>query len=131
MPSLIHVPISAGELVDKITILEIKNARIADEAKLRNIRQELTLLQGIQRQTLPASAQLQALQQALQDVNTRLWDIEDEVRIRGAEEPVSARFIELARAVYVRNDERFQLKRQINELVGSPLREEKSYGNEG
>ena len=126
----IHVPISPGELIDKLTILEIKSERIADEVKVRNVRRELELLTKIQSQQVPDSEPLRILQQALKDVNTQLWDIEDEVRLRGAENGVSPRFIELARAVYTKNDERFQLKRQINELVGSPLVEEKSYGSE-
>ena len=78
----IQVPISAGELVDKITILEIKAERIDDQAKLRNIRRELELLRKTQQQTLPTSPALAALQQALKDINAQLWNIEDEVRLR-------------------------------------------------
>ena len=122
------VPISPGELIDKITILEIKSARMTDAAKLHNVRTELTLLN----ETWSASeysrkADIGAEWSGLRDVNGQLWDIEDEIRDQERASQFGARFIELARAVYVTNDERAALKRRINDKLGSALVEEKSY----
>jgi hypothetical protein len=122
------VPISPGELIDKITILEIKSARMSDAAKLHNVRTELALLNG----TWSASdysrkADISPEWSALRDVNGRLWDIEDEIRDQERAGQFDARFIELARAVYVTNDERAAIKRRINDKLGSVLVEEKSY----
>lgn len=123
------VPISIGELLDKITILEIKSERIADKAKLLNVRKELELLRdtwtrlGIER---PELAQLMT---QLKDVNERLWEIEDNIRGQESLRSFGPEFVELARTVYVTNDERASLKREINDLTGSSLVEEKSYRN--
>ena len=122
------VPISPGELIDKITILEIKSARMTDGAKLHNVRTELTLLT----ETWNASeysrkVDIGAEWTGLRDVNGQLWDIEDEIRDKERDGQFDARFIELARAVYVTNDERAALKRRINSKLGSALVEEKSY----
>jgi hypothetical protein len=125
------VPVSPGELLDKITILRIKVARIRDPAKLANVRHELDALEQTWRASPFAKAgpDKDVLQEtkALEAVNTRLWAIEDEVRDKERARSFDARFIELARSVYVENDERARLKRQINDKLGSSIVEEKSY----
>jgi hypothetical protein len=122
----VYVEIAAGELVDKITILEIKQERIADEAKLHNIRAELETLR-IARATLPVSQELDRLTGELKNVNEALWRIEDDIRGHERVKDFGPAFIELARAVYLTNDRRAELKRRINEQAGSRLVEEKSY----
>jgi hypothetical protein len=121
------VPISPGELIDKITILEIKSARMTDEAKLRNVRTELELLNATWRASAYAAVDISAEWKGLRDVNAQLWDIEDDIRDKERDGQFDARFIELARAVYVTNDERAAIKRKINVKLGSALVEEKSY----
>lgn len=121
------VPISPGELIDKITILEIKSARMTDAAKLRNVRIELDLLNETWSASAYSSVDISAEWQGLRDVNGQLWDIEDDIRDKERDGQFDARFIELARAVYVTNDERAALKRKINVKLGSALVEEKSY----
>jgi hypothetical protein len=125
------VPISPGELIDKITILRIKAARIADQAKLANVRRELELLEQTWRRSAFASAgpakDISGDTAALEAVNARLWDIEDEIRDKERTRTFDAAFIELARSVYVQNDERARLKRRINDKLGSAIVEEKSY----
>lgn len=121
------VPISPGELIDKITILEIKSARMNDAAKLHNVRTELALLNETWRASAYSVVDISAEWQGLRDVNGRLWDIEDEIRDRERAGAFDQKFIELARAVYVTNDERAALKRRINTKLGSTLVEEKSY----
>jgi len=123
----ILVPISPGELLDKITILRIKSARIADEAKLANVHRELSRLQASRVAVLGADADLAVEETALERVNAELWDIEDRIREHEAQQRFDAAFIELARAVYLRNDERAALKRRINLKLQSALVEEKSY----
>jgi hypothetical protein len=125
--SVILVPISPGELLDKITILRIKSARMTDPAKLENVRHELVLLEQTWARTVPNAAQLAADEHALETVNTRLWDIEDRIREHEAGRRFDASFIELARAVYVTNDERAAIKKRINVALGSKIVEEKSY----
>jgi hypothetical protein len=123
----VMVPVSWGEIIDKITILEIKGERLTDEAKLDNVRRELSLLVAVREREFPKHAELAALSQALKKVNAGLWEIEDEIRDHERARTFGSRFIELARAVYVTNDHRAALKRQINDLLGSELVEEKSY----
>jgi len=123
----ILVPISPGELLDKITILRIKAARMSDPAKVANVKHELQLLEQTWRQSVPAGVNITADEQALEKVNAELWVIEDEIRDRELARAFDARFIELARAVYVTNDERAAIKRRINQALGSALVEEKSY----
>ena len=123
----ISVPISPGELLDKITILRIKSARMRDAAKLVNVRHELQLLEQTWRAVLPAGTDLRSEEQSLEAVNARLWDVEDLLRDQEAEKRFDAKFIELARAVYVTNDERAAIKKRINVKLGSALVEEKSY----
>jgi hypothetical protein len=123
----IAVPISPGELLDKITILRIKSARMQDAAKLVNVRHELQLLEQTWRAVLPAGIDLRSEEQALEAVNAKLWDVEDLLRDQEAEKRFDAKFIELARAVYFTNDERAAIKKRINLKLGSALVEEKSY----
>jgi len=121
------VPISPGELIDKITILEIKSARMTDTAKLHNVRTELALLNETWRASAFAAVDITAEWAGLRDVNGALWDIEDRIRDKERANLFDAEFIELARAVYVTNDERAAIKRRINTKLGSSLVEEKSY----
>ncbi len=123
----ILVPISPGELLDKITILRIKSARIADATKLANVRHELALLEGIWAQAVPDGSATAADERALEAVNARLWDIEDHIRDEERAKRFGERFIELARAVYICTDERAAIKKRINLALGSTLVEEKSY----
>ena len=122
----ILVPISPGELLDKITILRIKSARIADQAKLANVRIELELLEDTWHEAR-GEANVAADERALQAVNERLWDIEDRIREKEGRRAFDQEFIELARSVYIENDRRAALKKRINLALGSRLLEEKSY----
>jgi len=122
----ILVPVSPGELLDKITILRIKSARIGDAAKVANVRLELSLLEKTWREAV-GSTDVSAEEQALQAVNERLWVIEDDIRDKERAQAFDARFIELARAVYVENDERAAIKKRVNVKLGSRIVEEKSY----
>ena len=125
--SLITTPISHGELLDKITILEIKAAQIVDAAKLANVRHELDLLDGIWNADAAAAVDLGDARARLKAVNQKLWVIEDDIRLKEKAQAFDAEFIALARAVYVTNDERAAIKREINVKLGSALIEEKSY----
>jgi hypothetical protein len=127
MMRTIAIPGGAGELIDKITILEIKAQRIVDEAKLRNVAVELQLLRDTQDREAINHPRLEALKSDLAAVNARLWDVEDEIRICEKKAEFGPRFIELARAVYQTNDRRAALKREINLLFDSAIVEEKSY----
>ncbi len=125
--SLISVPVSYGELLDKIAILQIKAERIVDPAKLANVRHELVTLEAGWA-AHPASGQdVAALRARLKAVNERLWEIEDAIRVCEQRRDFGEDFIRLARAVYFENDERAQVKREINLALGSQLVEEKSY----
>ncbi len=123
----ILVPISPGELLDKITILRIKSERITDAQKLTNVRAELDALGATWQASGAATATVAADEAALQRVNEQLWDIEDRIRELEREQRFDAEFIELARAVYITNDERAAIKKRINSALGSRLVEEKSY----
>ena len=125
--SLIHVPVSFGELIDKITILEIKSERIADEAKLVNIRHELELLEQTWADSPASATDISPARTRLKQINEQLWEIEDKIRLKEAAKAFDARFVELARAVYVTNDDRARVKLEINTALGSELVEEKSY----
>ncbi len=127
--SELKVAISPGEMLDKITILRIKSARMTDPAKLLNVRTELDALQATWASSVYASADIAADEAALLTVNERLWVIEDEIRDKERAQAFDVRFIELARAVYFENDERAAIKRRINIRLGSGLVEEKSYSN--
>ena len=128
MPELL-VPISPGELIDKITILEIKSARMSDAAKLKNVRTELALLNETWRASAYSATDISAEWTGLREVNMQLWDIEDRIRDKERDAKFDAEFIELARAVYVTNDERAAIKKRINTKLGSTLVEEKSYAS--
>jgi hypothetical protein len=123
----ILVPISPAELLDKVTILRIKVARIQDAGKLANVKLELSLLEQTWKESGGEAHDLAPDEHALQSVNERLWDIEDRIRDKEARQTFDRDFIELARAVYVCNDERAAIKRRINVRLGSRLVEEKSY----
>lgn len=125
----ILVPISPGELIDKLTILEIKAERIRDTAKLANVRHELQLLQETWRQSGHAQGDIQKEWDELRRINADLWDIEDKIRDEERAHRFEAEFIRLARAVYVTNDERARVKREINTRLGSKIVEEKSYSD--
>ncbi|WP_257387877.1 DUF6165 family protein [Tahibacter caeni] len=127
--SQITTPISHGELIDKITILEIKSERIADPAKLTNVRKELDLLLEVWSGDAAAAVDIGAERARLKAVNQALWDIEDRIRLKEKAQSFDAEFIELARAVYFQNDDRAAIKREINLKLGSQLIEEKSYQN--
>ena len=123
----VHVPVSWGEVIDKITVLEIKSEKLRDAAKLANVRKELGLLVAIRDQEFPNHQDLAKLSAELKAINSALWKIEDDIRDCERDQDFGPKFIELARAVYVTNDERANVKRQINDLLGSDLVEEKSY----
>jgi hypothetical protein len=123
----ILVPVSPGELLDKITILRIKVARIMDPGKVANVRLELDLLEKTWRDAGCAAFDVARDERALEEVNERLWDVEDLIRDKEAKQTFDREFIELARAVYVANDERAAIKKRINLQLGSRLVEEKSY----
>ncbi|PJK15309.1 hypothetical protein CO613_00920 [Lysobacteraceae bacterium NML07-0707] len=125
--SEISVPVSFGELLDKIAILEIKSERMRDEAKLANVRTELAALNKTW-DAHPASAQdIAELRAALKAVNERLWVIEDDIRLKEKAQAFDDEFIKLARSVYFENDERARIKKAINLALGSTYVEEKSY----
>jgi len=125
--SEIKVPISPGELLDKITILRIKAQRMSDPAKLSNVRLELRTLEETWGASTYAKIDIGADIDALGLVNERLWVIEDDIRDKERAQAFDAEFIRLARAVYIENDERAAIKRRINAKLGSVLVEEKSY----
>jgi hypothetical protein len=124
---LVKIPVSVGELFDKITILKIKAARLSDAGKLENVRRELDSLEAVAAD-LPAPPQLDALVERLQAINDALWDVEDGKRAHEREGRFDDAFITLARRVYKENDQRAAIKREINLLTGSTLVEEKSHG---
>ena len=121
------VNIAPGELIDKITILEIKLERIGDPAKLRNVRHEYDELTGVLAASIVESPALINLRAELKAINETIWQVEDDIRDHERGKDFGPTFIELARAVYFTNDKRAVVKRQINELLDSALIEEKSY----
>ncbi|WP_027487831.1 DUF6165 family protein [Allorhizobium undicola] len=123
---MIEVPVSWGELIDKITILQIKADRIADAGKRANVERELALLTE-KLQPVATHEAVGAVMKDLREVNTALWVIEDDIRDCEREGDFGSRFIELARSVYITNDRRAELKRDINVALGSGIIEEKSY----
>ena len=125
--SEILVPVSFGELLDKISILQIKSERISDPAKLANIRKELSALEKTWMAHPAAGGDIVELRAQLKAVNERLWVIEDDIRICEKNQDFGPEFIRLARSVYFENDERARIKRDINLALGSQLVEEKSY----
>lgn len=130
---IVNVPVSPGELIDKMTILEIKSERITDEARLAHVATELAALTRARDSAFKAAGlttlppTLIVLSADLKAVNATLWEIEDDIRACERAQDFGARFIELARAVYITNDKRSALKQEINRLLGSALTEVKSY----
>ncbi len=127
--SEILVPVSFGELLDKIAILQIKSERMTDPAKLANVRRELDALEATWSAHEASRVDIAALRGELKAVNERLWVIEDDIRDKEAAQAFDAGFIELARSVYFQNDERARIKREINLALGSAYVEEKSYAD--
>lgn len=125
----ITVPIAPGELIDKITILEIKSERITDSAKLENVRYELELLNKTWQSSEFAATDITVEKQSLKEINTALWEIEDDIRVSESKNNFGPTFIELARSVYITNDKRAEVKRLINTKLGSQIFEEKSYAD--
>ena len=123
------IPVSWGEVIDKITILEIKEQRISGEAALRNIGNELSALREIVEAQGDALEVIADLVDRLREVNLRLWDVEDAIRLKERDGAFDADFVQLARSVYVENDERSAIKRDINRITSSALVEERSYRN--
>lgn len=125
----IKVEVSYGELIDKITILQIKAEKINDQTKLENIKNELALLENSLLFLDNEIQELPVLAKQLKEINEKLWDIEDAIRDKERLKEFDQSFIELARAVYRTNDMRYAIKKKINELLGSVIQEEKSYTN--
>lgn len=124
---LINTPVSIGEVVDKVTILAIKSERIKDFEKLVNINNELKLLRDILDDIEGLMDKIEDHYFDLKSINEELWDIEDDIRIKEYKKEFDEDFIRLARLVYVTNDKRAEIKKQINLTLGSNLIEEKSY----
>lgn len=125
---MVSVPVSYGELFDKITILRIKSELIRNPEKLLNIKTELAALSSAAKEYVPDTPDVSDLVETLYTINRRLWDIEDGKRDAERRKVFDADFIELARQVYTQNDQRADIKRQINLALGSEIIEEKSYG---
>lgn len=123
----ILIPVSVGELVDKITILEIKSNLITDTQKLKNIDKELSALRKVLDSLNLDSDNFSNMYSDLLDTNMKLWQIEDEIRILEKKNDFGENFISLARDVYITNDTRFDIKNKINDFFGSSYKEEKSY----
>jgi len=123
----ILTPVSIGELIDKITILEIKEQRLTAPQAVANVRTELAVLRREAERLGPAPAALEALKRDLKSINEALWDIENGTRAKEAAKSFDQQFIELTRSVYINNDKRARIKRQINDLMQSGLVEEKQY----
>ena len=130
MPETIEAPIATGELIDKITILEIKSARVHDAPKLANIATELTLLCQRRDASLSPSPALDQLTARLKAVNELLWDLEDRIRDCERRKEFGPDFVDIARGIYRANDQRASIKREISLACGSKLIEEKSYAAE-
>ncbi len=119
--------ISCGELIDKITILKIKSEQITDPEKLQNVLTELAALQQTCDEYIDKNAEVERLQQLLQEINQALWDIEDAIRVKERNKEFDDEFIEIARSVYITNDKRCVIKKEIDKVLGSRITEEKSY----
>jgi len=122
---IISVPISIGELLDKISILEIKLERIYDPAKLESVRKEYEALHKVLKDS--HIIRYESYLKSLKDINSELWDIEDDIRLKERDKKFGKDFVELARKVYVTNDRRFGVKEKVNHFYGSAIKEEKSY----
>ncbi len=131
MADHILVPTAPGELIDKLTILRLKEERISDPAKVENVRVEKAALMETANSQVPPSAALTSLWEDLYTINADLWVIEDDIRDCEKAKDFGEEFIRLARAVYITNDKRANVKKKINLLLGSALIEEKSYSDHG
>lgn len=127
----ILAPISAGELIDKITILRIKLEKLGDAARLDNVRHELHQLMQVRTQSKLDIDALALLESQLLEINRELWQVEDKLRAREHARDFDAGFVDLARLVYKLNDQRSALKKKINQMTGSSIVEEKSYVSYG
>ena len=125
--SKILAEISAGELIDKITILEIKKAKITNKDKLVEIEKELLSLKDTMKKFIPNNSEVSKFKDNLKDINLKLWDIEDGKRSAEKNNDFGEKFVELARKVYKFNDERAKIKLAINNALGSNIKEVKSY----
>ena len=124
---IIQVPVSPGEVLDKITILEIKSERISDVGKLANVKRELDLLQASWQQSVKQDETVRRIHDKLKTINEALWEIEDDIRDKERAKEFDQVFIDLARSVYVTNDQRANAKKELNVYLGSEIVEEKSY----
>ena len=129
MGSNLIIPISPAELIDKITILEIKRQFIKNSTKLKNVNLEYKLLLDVLINNVSGSEELDLLRSQLKEVNMKLWDIEDKIRDLEKNKVFDKKFIELARLVYFTNDKRSEIKKDINKLLNSEIVEEKSYSD--
>ena len=125
----IEIPVSFGELIDKLTILEIKKSKITNKEKLKKIQLEYELLNKKYQTILNDRKELQVFYEALLKVNNKLWEIEDKIRIFENNKEFNEEFIDLARSVYKSNDERFAIKNEINKTFDSEIQEQKEYEN--
>ncbi|MGE4170285.1 MAG: DUF6165 family protein [Candidatus Margulisiibacteriota bacterium] len=125
----ILVPVAPGELIDKLTILELKLSHMSDPVKIKNVQYEYDELTAVLNQACPETPALSSLRTQLKTINQTLWDIEDDIRLCEKNQDFGPKFIELARAVYHTNDQRAAVKREINLLLKSSILEEKSYQN--
>ncbi len=123
----VNIPVSLGELLDKISILEIKSIKISNESKLANIKKELSGLKKVLENLNINFSEIKKLYEELYKINLGLWEIEDSIRILEKNKNFEKDFIDLARSVYITNDKRFQVKNEINKLFNSNYVEEKSY----
>tara|TARA_B100001057_G_scaffold481627_1_gene555867 strand:+ start:31 stop:420 length:390 start_codon:yes stop_codon:yes gene_type:complete len=125
----IEIPVSFGELIDKLTILEIKKSKITNNEKLKNIQLEFDFLNKKYQTILNDTKELKVFYDALLKVNNKLWEIEDKIRILENKKEFNEEFIDLARSVYKSNDERFAIKNEINKTFDSEIQEQKEYEN--
>jgi len=123
----IFAEISIGELIDKITILEIKKEKIDDNKKITEVEKELLSLNDTFKKTLPDLSQISSLMDELKSINLKLWDIENDKRLAEKNNDFGKKFIDLARSVYKTNDERSRIKLKINNVLGSNIKEVKSH----
>ena len=123
----VEIPVSPGELIDRLTILQIKTERITDPGRSNRVEKERQLYEEVRERRVPRSEEIEQLTLELKQINEKLWDIEDRIRISEKDQLFDDTFISLARSVYKTNDRRAALKRQIDALLGSVLAEEKEY----
>ena len=123
----IHIPVSPGEVLDKITILEIKSERMSDPEKAANVKIELALLQKSWVDSVDEDSVIDDWHAQLKEINLALWEIEDDIRAKERTREFDERFVELARSVYITNDRRAKIKKNLNLHLGSEIVEEKSY----